>query len=186
MALAFFGLAEKSLAESKEFRAVPTFYWPGEVGSRYDCDGNKLHSGIAAVDFDRINKNSVLNIGGILTVVAKDCGGRDVISCKAARERGLGRLPVIDIWAPSEEAAMRMAEKLPNVVTVTYETGSKPKLETQSVAKVDKPKLKIHSSGYFITKIKNKEMPIFVCYSSKNVQEHARIERYDERILACN
>lgn len=123
MVLTFLVCAPVSAA-TKTVRAIVTFYWPGEAGGRYDCDGDKLHKGIAAVDFDVFPKGTVLNLSNRFTVIAKDCGGRAIISRKAAHERGV-HCPVIDVWVRSEYEARNTENKLPSIVLVTYDPNSR-------------------------------------------------------------
>jgi len=106
-----------------ERKAVVTFYWPGEDGGRYSCDGARLHEGDAAVDFDYVPKGTRLTLigsNGIMHVTARDCGGRDVISRKAARERHVHAM-VVDVWAPSKRVAMLKESELGmSTVTALY------------------------------------------------------------------
>jgi len=111
------GSSTKIPKSSESFKAVITFFFPSEVGGKYDCDGDRLHEGIAAVDFNYIPKGSVLNISNKMKVLAKDCGGRDVIHRKAARLRGFNVL-VIDVWVSSKRKAEALAVLFPRIVDV--------------------------------------------------------------------
>lgn len=159
MTLASFMLAPIE-ASMKSFNAVITFYWPGEIGGRFDCDGNKLYRGIAAVDFDVIPKNSRLNIGNKFNVVASDCGGRSIINRKAARARGW-HCPVIDVWVHSKREAMSLEGSMPKLVRVSFSEKEKlfPKALKRSKSIPTKAPL----------------IAANICYNSKMINEHALV-----------
>jgi 3D (Asp-Asp-Asp) domain-containing protein len=168
LAMAFFALLTLNVdakIENKQFHAVVTFFWTGEDGSRFDCDGDRLHQGIAAVDFNVIPKGSVLNINNTFVVVAKDQGGSAVISRKAAHERGCNCV-IIDIWEPSKAKAMSDEAKLPKVVLVSIVNDSRPS------KKSSRPQItQIHP---FLN-----HQHLFCAYSSKvdpSIRHYARIE----------
>lgn len=180
MALTFISSTAHAVADTKSINAIITYYWPGEAGGKYDCDGNVCHRGVAAVDFDVIPKGKKLNIGNSFNVVASDCGGSAIISRKAAHERGL-HCPVIDVWVHSESEARELESRLPRVVSVSYETGTTHNQIVQAHASHTPIVSKLATRNH--TKIKQ----AFVCYNSKCFSEHARIERcYTGELLAFN
>jgi len=96
-------------------QAVVTFYWPGEDGGRYSCDGKRLSDGDAAVNFNQIPQGAHLTLqgcNGSMDVTANDCGGSAVIARKAAHERGFDSALVIDVWAPNQATAREMERSL--------------------------------------------------------------------------
>jgi hypothetical protein len=101
--------------------AVITFYFPDEEGGELSCDRHKLQYGDCAVDFSRIPKGSRLNLDGIIIVNANDCGGRDVLSRKAAKLRGYNTALVIDVWVPNRGVARKLEKRLKSIVKVRFE-----------------------------------------------------------------
>ena len=114
-------------AHAAEPQAMVTFYWPGEMGGKYGSDGALLRNGDAAVDFSHVPKGTKLKLigqSGTMQIVATDRGGRDVISRKAARERG-SDVMVIDVWVKSASVACSEAKMMGDAsVRVQYSDGS--------------------------------------------------------------
>ncbi len=101
--------------------ALITYYWPGEAGGRYDRDGERLHDGVAAVDYRVIPFGRHFHLTGhgrCLDLVAKDCGGSAVLSKKAARQRGLSVSCVVDVWVSSQREAMERESEWPSVMHI--------------------------------------------------------------------